>query len=105
MFVSVASTRKPRTQYPTGSYLSPVQVLLERAIGPLQLATPEERAFSLAVELNDERVAGVSLGRVIARHGARIPLSLRGLWLQVGMALCASNERAAVALLDQIAGY
>lgn len=101
MFISPAVSRKSQGY----SSLENVESILQTCVGRLGMSTPEERAFSLAVELNDSRVAGSALARLIARRGAVLPLTVKGLWLQVGMALRAENERATSALLNQIVSY
>lgn len=85
--------------------LSAAVVVLEAVSGPLGQSTPEERAFTLAVEMEDFPVAGAAMERIVARRANRIPLSLNGLWLQVARSLKSQDADSTRCLLEQIASY
>lgn len=85
--------------------LSATVAVLEAVSGPLGTETPEERAFSLAVEMGDALVAGVAIERIVARRSGKIPLSLKALWLKVASSLKSQDIVTTRSLLRQIAAY
>lgn len=88
-----------------GRPLDSVARLLEVVLGPLSLGTPEERAFSLAVEIEDIPVAGATMERVIARHQHVLPLSVRALWFGVASSLRNGDICRSKSQLFQILDY
>lgn len=85
--------------------LNSTVALLEALVGPLSHNTPEERALTLAVEMQDGMVAGQTMERVIARKWNEIPLSVKALWLKVAKSLRAEDGGATRNLLLQITAY
>lgn len=85
--------------------LSATVAVLEAISGPVGSETPEERAFSLAVEMDDAPVAGAAIERIVARRASKIPLSLKALWLRVASSLKSQDACTTRSLLQQIAAY
>lgn len=85
--------------------LKATALVLEAVAGPIEQSTPEERAFSLAVEVNDPTVAGASMERILARRSNSLPLSVKALWFRVAKSLQRQDAGATRELLVQIATY
>lgn len=65
----------------------------------------EGRAFSLAAELSDRKVASQSLQRLVCRHWRFVPLTVRGLALDLSRAIALRKDEAVLQILHALLDY